>query len=184
MVDQNIGFTSTQVVRATGLTLRIVNYWASSGFLVPSVANPSGRGNRRRFSIPDVYAYAVLGELRNRGVSLQSLRIVQGFLRECDGLELQDARARLVLAPGSRRYAQDVALVHSDSEIISLLTLPGQQIAPVVVDVGALLKQVTARLNEIRREREARIAASKKRRAEKERNRAKRVRQRRAIKAA
>jgi len=183
MADGTLGFSSRQVARASGLTVRQIGYWASSGLVTPSVSNPSGRGNGRKFSVPDVYAYAVLGELRVRGVSLQSLRAVQKFLRECDGLELQNEHARLVFFPGDRKH--DVALARSDQEAISLILNPGQHLTPFVVDAGRLFKQVRARLDEIRRERAVRMAARKKKHAEKEKSRrAKRATRRRSEKAA
>jgi len=183
MADSTLGFSTRQTARASGLTVRQVGYWASSGFVIPSVANPSGRGNGRKFSVPDVYAYAVLGELRNRGVSLQALRAVQRFLRECDGLELQNEHARLVFFPGDRKH--DVALARSDQEAISLILNPGQHLTPFVVDAGRLFKQVRDRLDEVRRERADRIAARKRKHAEKERNRrAKSSTQRRSERAA
>jgi DNA-binding transcriptional MerR regulator len=174
----DIGFSTAQTAFAANRTLRETSYWARADLVRPSVANPSGRGYLRKWSVPDVHSVAIIGALRDRGVSLQSLRVVQRFLRECDGLELQDVKARLVLAPGDSRYAQDVAIYHSDAEVISLLTRPGQQIAHVVVDVGALLKEVTGRLDAIRDERAERIAASKQKRAEKEKRRALRVKKR------
>jgi DNA-binding transcriptional MerR regulator len=162
---RNVGFSTPEVARATGLTDRQIGYWAKTGFCIPTVADTEGRGNHRRYDVRDVFTFAVLGELRHRGVSLQSLRQVQRYIRGRDGKAFPDVHARLVWAPGNRRFRHDVALVHTDAEIISLLTEPGQRIAPVVVDVAELYRQTRERIEEIRRSRKTKTAAKTKQKA-------------------
>ena len=130
MPQIDAGFSTTEVARATGLSVRRVAYWTATRLVVPSVADTSGTGNHRRYSVRDVYAYAVLGAMRDRGVSLQALRLVQRYLHECDEPELQNVHARIVGAPGNSRDIHENELFHSDCEIISLLTEPGQHIVP------------------------------------------------------
>ncbi len=155
MARSTVGFSTAEVARATRLTVRQIAYWVVTFFVVPSVANPRGRGNGRRYSILDVLAFAVLAAMREQGVSLQALRSAQRYLRNRSGRELQNVHAQLVWAPGNRRYRHDIALVHSKSEIESLLAVPGQQVSAVVVPVGEIFQQVRERLEEIRSERRA-----------------------------
>jgi len=171
----NAGFSTTEVARATGLSHRKVAYWAATGLIAPSVLDPTGTGNHRRFSLPDVLAFAALGAMRAHDVSLQalrevlqSLREVKGYLNDLDGSEFKDVHRLLVYAPGSKRYPRDVALL-KDSEIVSLLREPGQRIAPVVVDLGELDRQIRERLERIPHERKERAIEKEKRRAERKR---------------
>jgi DNA-binding transcriptional MerR regulator len=142
----------------------MVAYWAATKLIAPSVFDSTGTGNHRRFSIPDVLVFAALGAMRAHGVSLQALREVKRFLNAHDGSEFKDVHRSLVYAPGSRRFPHDVALLN-DSEIVSLLRVPGQKISPVVVDVGELFKEVRDRLDKIPSERKARDIEKKKQRA-------------------
>ena len=166
MAKNSAGFSTPEVAHAAGLSVRQVAYWTVARLVVPAVADPAGTGNHRRYSLPDVLAFSVLGAMREHGVSLQSLRVVQRYLRSQKGAQLQDLHARLVWAPGNKRYSRDVALIHSDSEIVSLLTEPGQRIAPVVVNVGELYQQVRERIEGIRSTRKAKVTEQTKQRAE------------------
>lgn len=168
MARTSRGFSSLEVAAATGLTLRQVQYWVLIGFVLPSVYSRRGRGNHDRFNLLDVLTFRILAAMRSRGVSLQALRQVQRYLQ---GRDLQSVYTRLVWAPGNRRYRHDIALIHSESEMESLLASPGQLIEPVTVDVQQLFREARDRLKEIREERPAIAAAKKKRRAEHKRER-------------
>lgn len=170
MPRTNAGFSTLEVVKATGITQRCVAYWSATDLITPSVFNRSGQGHHRRFSIPDVLAFAALGRMRAHGLSLQALREVGNFLRSRDGSEFQDVHRKLCYAPGSRRYPHDIALL-TDEEIISLLKEPGQSVCPAVVDTEELFREIRERLNEIHDARPTVAAAKKKRRAEHKRER-------------
>jgi len=150
-----VGFSAPEVARACGLSVRIVQRWVQSGLIRPSVCDEIGRGNYSRYDVRDVLAFSALAEMRKKGVSLQALRQAQRYLRSRKGRELQDVTAKLVWAPGDRRYRHDIALVNSETDIESLHRVPGQRIAPVTVPVGEIFQQVRERLHEIRSERKA-----------------------------
>lgn len=179
MARTSRGFSSLEVSAATGLTLRQVQYWVLIGFVLPSVYSKRGRGNHDRFNLLDVLTFRILAAMRARGVSLQALRQVQRYLQ---GRDFQSVYSHLIWAPGNRRYRHDIALVHSESEMESLLASPGQLIDPVTVDVQQLFREARARLEEIRDGRPAIAAAKRKQRAERKRERS--AGQRRASKAA
>jgi len=181
MPKTNAGFSTPEVARATGLSHRKVAFWAATGLIAPSVLDPTGTGNHRRFSLPDVLAFAALGAMREQGLSLQSLRKVKRFLNDLDGSEFKDVHRLLVYAPGSKRYPNDVAL-RTNSEIVSLLREPGQRIAPVVVDLGELDRQVRARIERIPQERKER--AIEKANQREQRKLARNSTQRRALRVA
>ena len=177
MSRTNVGFSTAEATRAAGISERQGSYWAATGLLEPTVFYRAGQGNHSRYSISDTLALAALGAMRAHDVSLQALREVKRFLNDLDGSEFKDVHRLLCYAPGSKRYPRDVGL-RSEREIVSLLREPGQRIAPVVVDLGELDRQVRERLERIPQERRERAIEKANQRAE--RKRAKSVQQRRS----
>ena len=73
-------FSTGDAVRITGVSFRNIDYWARTKFIVPSIAEAQGTGTERRYSFTDLLALRVARELREAGVSTQSLRRVVEFL--------------------------------------------------------------------------------------------------------
>ena len=168
MPRTNVGFSTREAAKCAGITQRMAAYWATTLLLVPSVLAPTGTGNFRRYSIPDVLALAALGAMRAHDLSLQALREVLIFLNDLEeGSAFQDVRGRLVYAPGGKR-GRDVALMQ-DAEIISMLREPGQYVSIAVVDLGELDRQVRERLGRVPQERKERKIEKANRRAERQR---------------
>jgi DNA-binding transcriptional MerR regulator len=80
------GFTSSQVVEFTGITLRQLQWWDERGMVVPR-----RQGHRRLYSLEDLAEIAVICELRQRGLSLQRVRKVMGFLQRELGKRLYES---------------------------------------------------------------------------------------------
>lgn len=55
---------------------RTIAYWSSTGFITPSVQEAEGKGSKRLYSFKDVVLLRVASQLRDMGMSLQSLRRV------------------------------------------------------------------------------------------------------------
>lgn len=159
MARAKAGFSTPEAARGARLTARQVGYWAKTRLVIPSLVDAAGSGNHRRYGFRDVFALRVLSAFRERGLSLQALRRVQHYLKHREESELQDTASRLVFVPGR---ARDVLLARTPQEIVSLLEKPGQFVAPVVVDVSALYRDVAARVEGIA---EARRLKEEKRRA-------------------
>ncbi len=166
----NVGFSTLEVAKAVGISPRRVAYAAAARLIVPSVFDKAGTGNHRRFSIPDTLAFAAVAAMRDHGVSLQALRLVQRYLSSRLGSEFKNIHRRLVYAPGSGRYQYDIALL-TDDEYESLLALPGQRIPVVAIDAGGLFEEVRARLEKIRTERKTEAPQKRKQRVEHKRER-------------
>src|SRR5450432_2327978 len=69
-------FTSRDVVRLTGITLRQLQWWDERGIVVPV-----REGHRRLYSMDDLVEVSVICDLRRRGFSLQGVRKVVRFLQ-------------------------------------------------------------------------------------------------------
>lgn len=70
-------FSEEHVSRLTGLTVRQLRHWDSSGFFTPSFAEENRKAAFSRvYSFLDIASLRVLGTLRKQEVSLQHLRQV------------------------------------------------------------------------------------------------------------
>src|SRR5689334_18770776 len=78
-------FTSREVVRLTGITLRQLQWWDERG-----IVRPARKGHRRIYSLEDLAEVAVICQLRKRGFSLQRMRKVIRFLQKEFGRRLAE----------------------------------------------------------------------------------------------
>ena len=138
------GFTAKQVVTLTGVPYKRLDSWANSGFLIPSVAEADGTGSRRLYSFQDLITLRTAKLLRDTGISLQGLRNVVQFLRDTHGLEQPLAQTRLVVA------GDDVLMVQTEGDLMSVLRHPGRHVLRVVVDLGRLVQALCEEVDKLR----------------------------------
>lgn len=108
-------FSTAQVARLTGLTVRQLDHWDRLGFLRPSVSRAAGYGTARRYSFEDVVRLRVAARLRAGGVGLARLRRCEEALRRLGGDEADLGGVRLLVA-GAR-----VLWARSDQEVVDLI---------------------------------------------------------------
>ncbi len=123
------GFSTAQVEQLTGIGAKTLHFWDRSGFLSPSVVRAHGTGSRRIYSFRDLVALRVAAQLRDAGISLQSLRKVVSTLRKMHGLEQPLAETYLVT------NGCDI-LEKQGSEVMSALREPGQTFFSFVIDLS------------------------------------------------
>ena len=75
------GFGARAVLALTGISYRQLDYWARTGLVGSSIRQAAGRGSRRVYSFKDLVALGVVGELREAGVSIQTIRRAVGYLK-------------------------------------------------------------------------------------------------------
>ena len=138
------GFTAKQVVTLTGVPYKRLDSWANSGFLMPSIAEAYGTGSRRLYSFQDLVALRTAKILRDAGISLQGLRRVMQFLRDTQGIEQPLVQTRLIVA------GDDVLMVQSEGDLMSVLRHPGQHVLRVVVDLGRLVQALREEIAKLR----------------------------------
>ena len=78
-------FTSRDVARFTGISLRQLQWWDERGLVVPV-----RQGHKRLYSLDDLAEVAIICELRDRGFSLQKVRRIVRFLQRELGKRLVD----------------------------------------------------------------------------------------------
>jgi DNA-binding transcriptional MerR regulator len=131
----NRGFAAGAAARLSGVSYRTLDFWAKTGFIVPSIVQSAGKGSDRVYSFQDVVALRVANRLRTAGISLQKLRRVTRYLQERDELESPLVETYLI------SDGIDVFEQHSD-EVRSLLQRPGQTTFAWVLDLRSVVDEV------------------------------------------
>ena len=129
-------FSTGDAVRITGVSFRNIDYWARTRFIVPSIAEARGTGTERKYSFSDLLALRVARELREAGVSTQSLRRVVDFLRNRKGLTNPLAQCHLIVT------GTDVQVATSREKIMSALLRPGQTSFAFVFDLARTVDEM------------------------------------------
>ena len=79
-------YSSNDVSKMTGVSLRQLQWWDEQG-----VVSPIQRGHRRMYQLHEVIEVSLITELRDKGISLQKIRKVLGFLKNELGAEFLEA---------------------------------------------------------------------------------------------
>ncbi|MBK9516169.1 MAG: MerR family transcriptional regulator [Anaeromyxobacter sp.] len=75
------GYGARAVLQLIGISYRQLDHWARTGLVRSSVRQATGRGSRRVYSFQDLVALRVVGQLREAGVSVQTIRKAVAFLK-------------------------------------------------------------------------------------------------------
>ncbi len=129
------GFSTAQVEQLTSIGAKTLHFWDRSGFLSPSVVGAHGTGSRRIYSFRDLLALRVAAQLRDAGISLQSLRKVVSALREMHGVEQPLAETYLVT------NGHDV-FERKGNELMSVLRQPSQGAWAFVIDIHTVVTEL------------------------------------------
>ena len=147
------GFSTGEAVRITGVSFRNIDYWARTKFIAPSIADAKGTGTERRYSFSDLLALRVARELREAGISTQSLRRVVEFLRTRKGLRNPLAECRLIVT------GADVQVATNPEKIMSVLRTPGQTSFAFVFDLARTLDEMKQEIDSRERKPPGRASA-------------------------
>ena len=145
-------FSTGEAVRITRVSFRNIDYWARTKFIAPSIAEAKGTGTERRYSFSDLLALRVARELREAGVSTQSLRRVVEFLRSRKGWRNPLAECHLIVT------GSDVQVATSPEKIMSALQMPGQTSFAFVFDLARTIGEMKEEIQT--RERKPPVRAS------------------------
>jgi DNA-binding transcriptional MerR regulator len=131
------GFTSRQAARISGVPFFTVDYWDRSKFLKPSIARSSGRGRGRGrlYSYADLLRLRIARDLRERHVSLQTLRHVVRRLGE---------RSTGLLGARYVYVGRHVELAEDFDQLLAILRKPGRRFG-FLLDLGEIQKGVAER---------------------------------------
>jgi DNA-binding transcriptional MerR regulator len=154
MTKATDSFSTGDAVRITGVSFRNIDYWARTKFIVPSIAQAQGTGTERRYSFSDLIALRVARELREAGVSTQSLRRIVEFLGTKKRLTRPLAECRLIVT------GTDVQIATSPEKVMSVLQAPGQTSFAFVFDLRRTVKEMKEEIETSERKPPARASAA------------------------
>src|ERR1700733_3351758 len=145
-------FSTGDAVRITGVSFRNIDYWARMKFIVPSIADANGTGTERKYSFSDLLALRVARELREAGISTQSLRRVVDFLRTRKSVTHPLAECHLIVT------GSDVQVATSPERIMSALRRPGQTSFAFVFDLARTVGEMKVEIETRERKPPARAS--------------------------
>jgi DNA-binding transcriptional MerR regulator len=114
-------FSAVEAAQFAKVPYASIDYWARTKLVVPSLAEAKGTGTDRRYCFSDLVALRLVKELREAGVSTQSLREVVKRVREVRN-PLSECR---LLTIGST-----VVWIKADDDVIDVLRHPDQRLFP------------------------------------------------------
>lgn len=138
-------FQTAQAARVCGFTIRQLDYWASTGMLVPSISQSTGPGSRKLYSFDDLVRLHFIKQLREQNWSTQKIRKAMGQLDEFMRERPNYRNFRFI-------HDKDTILVLCETEkkqqiLLDGLNRGGQQVLWIVLEMlRAKVKQNTTQL--------------------------------------
>ena len=126
-------YSTTDVARLTGLTVRQLDYWASKALVVPSIQPSAGPGTRRRYSEDDLVRLCCLARLKRHGWSTQRIRQAVATLRQV--MEAQDPLRHAILVHGNGTIVALCKTKQGERILLDSLDPGGQQVMPIILEV-------------------------------------------------
>ncbi len=141
MKDKERGYRAPQVCRIVGITYRQLDYWARTGFMVPSLQRARGSGSQRLYSFDDLVQLKVIKRLIDAGMDVKRIRQAFSELSHQDkSWNWEDGRITLV-SDGRSIYA-----LKSPEEIIDIFK-KGQAVLGVVL--GPLVEEISGEVHQL-----------------------------------
>jgi DNA-binding transcriptional MerR regulator len=154
MAKKQNSFSGVEAARFAGLPYRTVDYWCTTGFIVPSITDAKGRGTERKYAFDDLVALRVARGLRKAGISMQAIRRIVDSLPADAGSIHPLAQSRLI-AVGS-----DIKLVTGNA-VFSVLKQPGQAAFAFMFDLRSTVQEIKKAINQgnnVKKKKKTRVA--------------------------
>lgn len=119
-------YTTVEVAKISGFSIRQISYWAEQKNIVPSVEQAHGSGTRRRYSFNELLQLRFVRQLMKHGWSLQKIREAVSRLRDVMGDPQSLHRA--VLIHGSNTILAICKTKEGERIILDTLDPGGQQV--------------------------------------------------------
>ena len=126
-------YTTSEVVRATGFSHKQLDYWASTGFLVPGEQQSHGPGTRRLYSVDDLVQLQFIRHLKSYGWSTRKIGQAAKTLREV--MNVSDPLKYAILVNGKNMLIALCKTKEGERIAIDALSVGGQQVMGVVVEM-------------------------------------------------
>lgn len=126
-------FSTLEVSKVTGFSVRQLDYWATTGLLVPSITKSNGPGTRKLYGFEDLVRLHFIKQLRDVGWSVQKIRKAILHLNDFMKESPEYRNYRLVPDKGT-------ILILCESEekqhiLLDALSPSGQQLLWIILDI-------------------------------------------------
>jgi DNA-binding transcriptional MerR regulator len=126
-------YTTAEVVHATGFSHKQLDYWASTGLLVPGEQQSHGPGTRRLYSVDDLVQLQFIRHLKSYGWSTHKIGQAAKTLREV--MNVSDPLKYAILVNGKNMLIALCKTKEGERIAIDALSAGGQQVMGVVVEM-------------------------------------------------
>lgn len=141
----------------TGVSLRQLQWWDEQG-----VVSPVQRGHRRMYQLHEVIEVALITELRSKGISLQKIRKVLGFLKT----ELGGRFIEAIQSGGEHHLLTDGENLYLESSHKTIVDILKNSRQPLIgVCISDQVERLTARFDVRKGVGRERMGAARARRA-------------------
>lgn len=134
-LGDQVGYRSSVVSKATGLTQRRIDHWASKGFFEPSLQAAQGSGSRRLYTFKDILILQAYARLLETGVTIDKIAKAKDMLK---ARGVDDLSAVTLCSDG-----RSIFLVKSAEDIIDVLS-GGQGV--FAISIASIWSEVEGKL--------------------------------------
>lgn len=135
------GYRAPQVCAIVGITYRQLDYWARTGFMVPSLQQARGSGTQRLYSFADLVQLKVVKRLIDAGMDVKRIRKAFSELSRQDSSWNWEDGGVTLISDGSSIYA-----LKSPEEIIDIFkkgqAVMGVTLGPLVDEISGEVRQL------------------------------------------
>lgn len=139
-VITNRNYSTEEVAKLSGFTVRQIGYWVKQGIITPSIQQAHGSGTHRRYSFDDLLQLRFVRQLMNHGWSMQKIREAITRLRDIMGEP--NSLQKAVLIDGSHTILAICKVKGGERVILDALDPGGQQVMWIYLD---MLREETER---------------------------------------
>jgi DNA-binding transcriptional MerR regulator len=126
-------YTTKEIVHATGFSQKQLDYWASTGLLVPGEQQSHGPGTRRLYSVDDLVQLQFMRHLKSYGWSIRKIGQAVKTLR--DVMNVSDPLKYAILMNGKNMLIALCKTKEGERIAVDALSIGGQQVMGVVVEM-------------------------------------------------
>lgn len=145
-------FGKEAVVSLSGLTYRQIDYWATTGVVIPFKPG-AGKGSRREYSFTDIVALRVAKKLKEDGISLPKIRKAIAWLRKQEDFKnlIQPLGELKFVTDGENLFVVERDLECEQERIIDVLK-NGQHVFSVTL--GRIIEDLQGEVRQLSKPRE------------------------------
>ena len=126
-------YTTIEVAKLTGFSVRQLDYWALRGLVVPGMQQSHGPGTRKLYSISNLVQLQLVRQLKRHGWSTQKIRQAIDILR--DIMNDSDPLKHAILINGNNTIFALFKTKEGERITLDALNVGGQQVMGIVLEM-------------------------------------------------